>query len=222
MGDHLPRLQAVLRRLVKDKKKNILSVSILVLVTGLFFSVVFEAKALAKRSLVIVKTDYASIDPLAKIGKSQFPQTEEAREKKLARSIKKNEYQKLVEGHPIETMVGEIAKKDKAVAAFLIGIAKKESNWGKHSPKKDGRDCYNYWGYRGGYNPTDSGYSCFDSPEQAIAEVGGRIEKLLGQKINTPERMIVWKCGRTCAGHDPESVKKWIADVSLYYDKLSS
>jgi hypothetical protein len=102
-----------------------------------------------------------------------------------------------------------------------VAIAKKESNWGKRSPVKSGRDCYNYWGYRGGYNMTDSGYSCFDSPEQAVQEVGDRIEKLLSQQINTPSRMIVWKCGRTCAGHDPAGVAKWISDVEHYYNKLA-
>jgi hypothetical protein len=128
----------------------------------------------------------------------------------------------VVTGHPIETMVPFIAKREKKVGAFLVAIAKKESNWGVYSPKKNGRDCFNYWGYRGTYNQTDSGYSCFDSPEQAIKQVGDRIEHLVNEQVNTPERMIVWKCGSTCAGHDPAGVTKWIADVRLYYTKVNT
>jgi flagellum-specific peptidoglycan hydrolase FlgJ len=126
-------------------------------------------------------------------------------------------YQSLVSGHPIEAMVSFIAECDQETASFLIAIAKKESNWGIHSPKKDGRDCYNYWGYKGSYNQTKSGYSCFDSPEQAIEVVGGRIKKLIGQKIDTPGKMVVWKCGSSCAGHGSGDVQKWISDVSKYY-----
>jgi hypothetical protein len=122
----------------------------------------------------------------------------------------------------MQEMVTDLAKKDKKVAAFLIAIAKKESNWGKHSPKKNGKECYNYWGYRGSYNATDSGYSCFDDPAQAISVVGGRIQDLIGQKIDTPEKMVVWKCGRSCSWDNPAAVQKWISDVSLYYDKVNS
>lgn len=131
-------------------------------------------------------------------------------------------YSDMLSGSPMEDMVPAISKKNKEVASFLIAIAKKESDWGKHSPSKDGRDCFNYWGYRGTYNQTDSGYSCFDNPEQAVETVGGRIQELIDRDINTPERMIIWKCGSSCAGHDPHSVKKWIADISLYYKKLNS
>jgi len=59
-----------------------------------------------------------------------------------------SEIMSMVEGYPIEKMVPYIIEKDKIVAAFLIGIAKKESNWGKRVPVLDGQDCYNYWGYR--------------------------------------------------------------------------
>jgi len=118
-------------------------------------------------------------------------------------------------------MAPYLAKEDGQTASFLIAIAKKESNWGKHSPQKSGRDCYNYWGYKDGYKQTESGYSCFDSPEQAIETVGGRIDNLIGKKIDTPAEMVVWKCGSSCAGHDSQDVKKWIADVGLYYRKLN-
>lgn len=151
-----------------------------------------------------------------------YASAKSAKEETLNTKLGEKEVVTMVAGHPIAEMAPYITKRNKPVASFLLAIAKKESNWGKRSPVKSGRDCYNYWGYRGGYNMTDSGYSCFDSPEQAVKEVGDRIEKLLGQQINTPSRMIVWKCGRTCAGHDPAGVAKWISDVALYYGKLNS
>lgn len=134
---------------------------------------------------------------------------------KMEKDIKK-----LVAGHPIERMAPYISHQNKDVAAYLVAIAKKESNWGKYSPQKDGKSCYNYWGYRGTYNQTASGYSCFDSPRQAIRVVGGRISELINQNIDTPGEMIVWKCGASCSGHDPASVNKWIQDVGLYYRKF--
>ena len=129
---------------------------------------------------------------------------------------------KLVANHPIEKMTPYISAKEKKVAAFLVGIAKKESNWGKHSPQLNGKDCYNYWGYRGqSENMTPSGYTCFDSPRQAVNIVGQRINELVNtSNLNTPEKMIVWKCGWDCAGHSDESVSKWIADVGFYYRKV--
>lgn len=128
---------------------------------------------------------------------------------------------RMVSGYPIEQMSPFISEQDRRVAAFLVAIAKKESNWGKFSPKKDGRDCYNYWGYRGYYNRTDSGYSCFDSPEQAVDEVGERIKEFVDEKINTPKKMVIaWKCGFDCSSHSFWSVKKWEWDVSYYYNKV--
>lgn len=129
---------------------------------------------------------------------------------------------KLVAGYPIEKMVPYISTKGKGTAAFLIGIAKKESNWGKYSPKLNGKDCYNYWGYRGqSENITPSGYTCFSSPKEAVDVVGRRISSLMNDSnISTPAEMIVWKCGWNCAGHSDESVSKWIADVGIYYNKI--
>jgi hypothetical protein len=127
----------------------------------------------------------------------------------------------LVAGYPIEEMAPYISKKDRTAAAFLIAISKKESDWGKHSPEKDGKTCYNYWGYRGTYNQTDSGYSCFDSPEQAVEEVGGRITDLIQKKVDTPGKMAVaWKCGWDCSAHSFWSVKKWEWDVGYYFKKI--
>ena len=215
------------------KKHNILALIILALVVRLFFSVVSSDKVLAKDSKEISNGQkFSSIDPLKNINlENLFEKSEEKKASYNKTILKKDKgannkqeeiYNELVKGYPLAVMTLEISKQDKSVAAFLIAIAKKESDWGKHSPKKNGVDCYNYWGYRGGYNATDSGYSCFDDPDQAIAVVGGRIKDLIDQGINTPERMIVWKCGRDCSWDNPTAVKKWVSDVSAYYHKLNS
>lgn len=129
----------------------------------------------------------------------------------------------LVKDQPMEAMATEVAKRDMQTAAYLVAIAKKESNLGKFSPKKEGRDCFNYWGFRGTYNQTDSGYSCFDSPEQAVLVVGDRIQYLAQlQKLDTPKKMVVWKCGASCAGHGKYNVRKWISDVDYYFDKINN
>ena len=193
----------------------------------LFFYPFFDPSALAKKNVssqemkLEIANPFVKIDQKSIIVKGENSKSCQANSSssQFEKGINPNQslYEDLTKGHPIETMASEIAKKDKIVAAFLVGIAKKESDWGKHSPKKNGKDCFNYWGYKGNYNLTDSGYSCFDSPDQAVKVVGGRIEELISQRINTPERMVVWKCGRTCAGHDPAGVKKWISDVSSYF-----
>lgn len=130
----------------------------------------------------------------------------------------------LVKDQPMEAMATEVAKRDMNTAAYLVAIAKKESNLGKFSPKDaNGKDCFNYWGFRGTYNQTDSGYSCFDSPEQAVSVVGDRIQYLAQlQKLDTPAKMVVWKCGASCAGHGAYNVNKWISDVDFYFDKINN
>ena len=128
----------------------------------------------------------------------------------------------MVGGYPIEEMLPYIFEKDRTVAAFLIGIAKKESNWGKRVPVLDSQDCFNYWGYRGVRRLMGTGgHTCFNSRKDAVDTVAKRIEKLVySQKLNTPEKMILWKCGFSCEGHSRESVKKWISDVSMYFSQL--
>ncbi|HCP08463.1 MAG TPA: hypothetical protein DIT25_01540, partial [Candidatus Moranbacteria bacterium] len=89
----------------------------------------------------------------------------------------------MVKGHPIEAMVPEIVKKDRIVAAFLIGIAKQESDWGKRVPVLDGQNCYNYWGYRGIRKRMGTGgHTCFDSPQDAVDTVAKRIEFLVSNE----------------------------------------
>ena len=127
-----------------------------------------------------------------------------------------------LQGEPMEAMVPFLAQRDRKTAAFLVSIARKESSWGEHAPTKDGVDCYNYWGYKGtGSRGTGMGYACFASPEEAIEVVGNRLAELVHEKhLDTPERLIVWKCGSSCAGHDPTGVAKWISDVKGVYSRL--
>lgn len=161
-------------------------------------------------SFLIYSYEKKIVDEMSKQNHASGPPVMEMRVKRL------------VKDSPISHMAPYIAREDPKTANFLVAIAKKESNWGKYSPKKGKKECYNYWGYRGTYNQTASGYSCFDSERQAVNVVGGRIEELIDQGIDTPEKMIVWKCGGSCDGHNPESVRKWIRDVDFYYNKINS
>lgn len=121
---------------------------------------------------------------------------------------------------PIKEMVPYISKRDDRVAAFLIGIAKKESSFGYASPSKDGKTCYNYWGYKGSAGRgTGMGYACFASAEEAVTIVGNRIEVLIEKNRSTPAKMVdTWKCGTSCKG-DP-GAPGWVSTVALYFDKL--
>jgi len=128
-----------------------------------------------------------------------------------------------IKGKPMESMSLYIAKQPRMVAAFIVGIAMKESKFGVYAPHdSSGRDCHNYWGYRGPENTTASGYSCFDSPEHAVQVVGKKIAKLVNQGISNPAEMISWKCGSSCAGHGTESVRKWISDVGVNFYKINA
>ena len=98
---------------------------------------------------------------------------------------------RLVAGQPMAEMTPFIAEKDKAVAAYLVAIAKKESNWGKFSPQKNNKNCYNYWGYRGTYNQTASGYSCFDSPQQAVTW-WGKESAIWWRKMSIRPKLWCW------------------------------
>jgi len=168
------------------------------------------------------------IDPWHKIGKGLIK--EEASSTFCADSIiaKKEipvnpKFSAMLNGSPMEKMIPALNKRNNEVASYLIAIAKKESDWGKHTPKKGGRECYNFWGYRGKENTTDSGYSCFDSPSHAVEVVGNRVEKLLDSNVNTPAKMVVWKCGSDCeAAGGQAAANKWISDVASYYKKLNS
>jgi hypothetical protein len=132
-----------------------------------------------------------------------------------------NSVREMVKGYPIEEMLPEIFKQDRIVAAFLIGISKKESNWGKRVPVLNGQDCFNYWGYRGQRRMMGSGgHTCFNSRKDAVDTVAKRLSELINsEKLNTPEKLVVWKCGFSCEGQSRESVRKWISDVDHYYSE---
>lgn len=128
-------------------------------------------------------------------------------------------------GYPIEQMASAIAMYDREVAALLVGIAKKESNWGKRVPRSsDGADCFNYWGFKGaGSRGVAMGHGCFGSPEEAVEAVGNRVAELVRIRATSePKNFTIWKCGSSCATHSPESVRKWVSDVDQYYRVLAS
>jgi hypothetical protein len=135
------------------------------------------------------------------------------------------EIRDMVQGYPIEKMTPYIAKKDPKVAAFLVAIAKKESAWGKRAPVLNGQDCYNYWGFRlASERMGTGGHTCFDSPEEAVAVVGARIDEMVNEEnIETSKDMIVWKCGYGCQDEPKSpSEQKWIKDVDMYYKTLTN
>lgn len=103
----------------------------------------------------------------------------------------------MVKGYPIEDMVPYIVKQDKRVAAYLVAIAKKESNWGKRIPVYYGENCFNYWGYRGQDEIMGSaGHTCFNTPKEAVAVVARRLNTLvIRQGLSSASDLIVWKCG---------------------------
>jgi hypothetical protein len=201
---------------------------ILTLGAGMLLYSVLNSYASGPKSRPVENISQKTLDPLNKIDKTdEKPQVREllCQEKEIAGENKAREDQLrvLVSGTPIEAMVPYIAERDPRVAAFLIAIARKESSWGEHAPSKDGRTCYNYWGYKSsGTRGTSMGYACFGSDEEGVRKVGDRIRQLIDKKIQTPAQMVVWKCGSSCAGHDPAGVKKWISDVAFYYGKIIS
>ncbi len=151
-------------------------------------------------------------------GKIPLPNDNKTKEQLAFEKQAKN----MVKGYPIEKMLPYIFSEDREVASYLIAIAKQESNWGKRKPVLNGKDCYNYWGYRGKRKEMGSGgHTCFSSREDAVKTVGKRIHKLVYDynKKNVSD-MIVWKCGASCDGHSKEGVNRWINTVSAYKDNL--
>lgn len=126
----------------------------------------------------------------------------------------------IVGDSPIKEMVPFISKRNQKVAAFLVGIAKKESSFGSASPSKNGEDCHNYWGYKGSAgNGSVNGYACFGSAEEAVETVGDRIEVLVNKDHTTPARMVnTWKCGKSCAGD--AGAPGWVSTVASCFEKI--
>lgn len=128
----------------------------------------------------------------------------------------------IVKNTPMAAMIDSISEKDRTVAAFIVGIAMKESKFGVYSPKMGGRDCYNYWGLKAGGKTTAGGYTCFGSPEDAVKGVSKTVEKMVAKGVKTPAQAISWKCGSSCAGHGAANVQKWISDVAINFNKINS
>ncbi|MFA6193913.1 MAG: hypothetical protein WC726_03585 [Parcubacteria group bacterium] len=134
----------------------------------------------------------------------------------------KNDIAGIVKNTPMAAMIDSISEKDRTVAAFIVGIAMKESKFGVYSPKMGGRDCYNYWGLKAGGKTTAGGYTCFGSPEDAVKGVSKTVEKMVAKGVKTPAQAIGWKCGSSCAGHGAANVQKWISDVAINFNKINS
>lgn len=127
-----------------------------------------------------------------------------------------------LKGTPMEALIASFRRYDRRAVAFAVGIAKKESDWGRLAPKILSEDCFNYWGYKGaGGRGSVGGYACFSSPDEAVDTVVGRISDLVYRdKRDTPAKMVVWKCGSSCAWDNPENVNRWVNDVARYYHEL--
>lgn len=212
------------------KNNNILFIALVLTVFGLTMRV-FEsdrrsnrAQASVQKSVVEVKSPlFEEKSELFELEDTEKTLAGNPKAKKLVNGENKLFAEKLYEivgDAPIKEMVPFISERDDKVAAFLIGIAKKESSFGYASPSKDGVTCYNYWGYKGSAGRgTGMGYACFASAEEAVNTVGNRIEVLVGKNRSTPAKMVdTWKCGTSCKG-DP-GAPSWVSTVALYFDKL--
>jgi len=219
------------KKLVKKIRKNyknreIILTTIVLIIMGCFFY--FQAEDLSSAELKSGNMDLLALEMSKewklkddigfKMGINQDINNEMAVKSNLEKEI-----ESITKNHPIEEMAPFIARYDKKIAALIVGIAKKESNWGLRAPSKNGKTCYNYWGYKGrGSNGIALGYGCFASPEEAVGAIGGRIEELVNKKIDTPQKMVVWKCGSSCAATGGQAAaNKWIADVNVYYKKIA-
>lgn len=171
----------------------------------------------AAKASSLVAEEEQEVAYLPEINNEKFKSIFIAEESELEKEL-----YEIVGDYPIREMVPYIAKKDKTVAAFIVGIAKKESNWGKRVPTLNGQDCYNYWGYKGaGKNGTAMGHGCFATPEEAVDVIGKRLEQLVEKNLTTPSKMVVWKCGSSCAATGGQAAaNKWISDVSLYFNRI--
>ncbi len=159
------------------------------------------------------------------VSEETFSKQVEEIQKASDRAALEQEIYGMVKGYPIEKMVPYIAQQDRTVAAFMIAIAKKESNWGRRVPVLDGQDCYNYVGYRGQRERMGTGgHTCFDSPEDAVNTIAKRVKTLVeDNNRNTPEKMVIWKCGQSCeATGGQAAANKWISDVDMYFQKFKT
>lgn len=167
------------------------------------------------------KTCLANVQDIQTTSKTEN-QTQKDENKNDDKEALKRDISKILKNTPMAAMIDSIAEHDRTVAAFIVGIAMKESKFGVYSPKLNNHDCYNYWGFKGGGKTIAGGYTCFSSPEDAVATVGKQIEKMVARGVRHPAQAISWKCGSTCAGHNSADIRKWIADVSVNFYKINS
>lgn len=168
--------------------------------------------------VLLFKQNYSKIFLSQKTPSVKQKSSEEIEKEKL-----KKEIETIVAGHPIEIMIPYIIKKDRKTAAYLIGIAKKESNWGKRRPVLLGQDCFNYWGFRAEREQMGSGgHTCFSSPREAVDIVSLRIAEIIERNdAESAKDMLVWKCGSSCAATGGQAAaNKWVRDVDLYAKKV--
>ena len=152
-----------IRQLAK-KKNIILGLAILILGTGLFFYSALEdgvvgffaeKKAYAQEKGV-AQTEVSAdiVDPLYKIGQGIMTRNgkianscmeEKEPVRKRQKKVDNPAMSAMLAGFPMEEMIPALNGRDKKVAAYLVAIAKKESVWGKHTPKKNGQECYNFF-----------------------------------------------------------------------------
>jgi hypothetical protein len=238
--DQLEKYQELLRKSWQISRKAQLSIKnnlkthisekqefywpVLVAITLLLF--VFASKiAFAQESGTPNNLPLESNSKLNIIGfqkKTIQPNVIAAEENNSGNEDLKNDIAGIVKNTPMAAMIDSISEKDRVVAAFIVGIAMKESKFGVYSPKMGGRDCYNYWGLKAGGKTTAGGYTCFGSPEDAVKGVSKTVEKMVAKGVRTPTEAISWKCGSSCAGHDPSGVRKWISDVAINFNKINS
>jgi hypothetical protein len=179
------------------------------------------------------KVSPEEVDPLEKIGKGIISDGNEEKISRENEKIKiptsateenrKNDlnYDLLV-GYPIEQMVPFIEKQDRNIASLVVAIAKKESDWGRYSPRLAGQDCFNYWGLKGKGRTVGSGYRCFETREEAVQAVSDKLGEFAAKGMDTPAKLLVWKCGPSCASHDPKDVQRWVGDINKYWQLIKS
>jgi hypothetical protein len=191
-----------------------------------------EARVQAEIVQLIEKQEAEKVlgDSIAK-AEAEKKAEAEAVKKKAADAIlaKQKEFEMkildLVGDHPIKQMAPCIAKEDPLVAAMFIAIAKKESSWGDHVPVNNGKDCYNYVGFRLKTAKMGSGeHSCFATPQEGFERTAKRIKDLIyDEKMTTAKKMVSpWKCGYRPDLDDPKAVQKWVSDVDSILKEVHS
>lgn len=169
-------------------------------------------------------------DNVAKVEAEKKAQIE-AEEKRAKDIIAENQkkfearIRELVGDSPIKQMAPYMAKEDPLVTAMFIAIAKKESAWGRRVPVNNGRDCYNYVGFRLKTEKLGSGdHSCFATPKEGFERTAKRIKDLIyKENMTTAKKMVSpWKCGYRPDLDDPGAVQKWVSDVDSILKEVHS